>query len=260
MSEVDDKLYLARICYMSDLSEEALKYIEEVIILKDGNIEEEEKNLLFNSLKKLINFRRESWRTINALESKEMKNKSSLLPRVTELKTNLSEEIKTYVNKGLKIIDDKLLKNDTPDELKAMYFKIKGDYTRYIIELTPKDREEEYNILKDKVDEYYKTGLNLCESLSNLNTTKIGLILNYTVFLYEIVKDYKNAYIIANNTYQSITKSLNDDNYDSSLLKDLNKMLNILKENISKWADTVVPEKVENIANDIKTENIEGTS
>ena len=132
MSEVDDKLYLARICYMSDLSEEALKYIEEVIILKDGNIEEEEKNLLFNSLKKLINFRRESWRTINALESKEMKNKSSLLPRVTELKTNLSEEIKTYVNKGLKIIDDKLLKNDIPDELKAMYFKIKGDYTRYI--------------------------------------------------------------------------------------------------------------------------------
>ena len=93
-----------------------------------------------------------------------------------------------------------------------------------------------------------------------MNTTKIGLILNYTVFLYEIVKDYKNAYIIANNTYQSITKSLNDDNYDSSLLKDLNKMLNILKENISKWADTVVPEKVENIANDIKTENIEGTS
>ena len=141
-----------------------------------------------------------------------------------------------------------------------MYFKIKGDYTRYIIELTPKDREEEYNILKDKVDEYYKTGLNLCESLSNLNTTKIGLILNYTVFLYEIVKDYKNAYIIANNTYQSITKSLNDDNYDSSLLKDLNKMLSLLKENISKWADTVVPEKVENIANDIKTENIEGTS
>ena len=151
-------------------------------------------------------------------------------------------------------------RSDTPDELKAMYFKIKGDYTRYIIELTPKDREEEYNILKDKVDEYYKTGLNLCESLSNLNTTKIGLILNYTVFLYEIVKDYKNAYIIANNTYQSITKSLNDDNYDSSLLKDLNKMLNLLKENISKWADTVVPEKVENIANDIKTENIEGTS
>ena len=245
---------------MSDLSEEVLKYIEEVIILKDGNINEEEKNILFNSLKKLINFRRESWRTINALESKEIKNNSSLLPRVKELKSNLAEEIKTYVNKGLQLIDDKLLKEDISDELKAMYFKIKGDYTRYIMELTPKDREEELSILKDKADEFYKNGLNICESMSNLNTTKVGLILNYTVFLYEIVKDYKNAYIVANNTYQKITKSLNDDNYDLSLLKDLNKMLNILKENISKWADTVVPEKVENIASDVKPENIEAPS
>ena len=259
MSEVDDKLYLARISYLSGLSEETLKYIEEVIILKDGNINEEEKNLLFNSLKKLINFRRESWRTINALESKEIKNNSSLLPRVKELKNNISEEIKTYVNKGLQLIDEKLLKEDSPEELKTMYFKIKGDYIRYLIELTPKDREEELNILKEKADEYYKNGLNISESLSILNTTKVGLILNYTVFLYEIIKDYKNAYMIANNTYQSITKSLNDDNYDLTLLKELNKMLDILRENISKWSDTVVPEKIENIASDVKPESPEAS-
>ena len=67
MSEIDNKLYLARICHLSGLHEETLKYMEEVIILKNGNINEEEKNLLFNSLKALINFRRESWRTVNAL-------------------------------------------------------------------------------------------------------------------------------------------------------------------------------------------------
>ena len=257
MSEVGDKLYLARISYMSCLYEETLKYIEEVILLKDGNINEEEKNLLFNSLKKLINFRRETWRTINALESKEIKNNSSLLPKVKELKSNISEEIKTYVNKGLQLIDKNLLKEDISDELKVMYLKIKGDYTRYLMELTPKDKEEEFNILKEKAEEYYKIGLNISESLSILNTTKVGLILNYTVFLYEIIKDYKNAYIMANNTYQNITKSLNDDNFDLNLLKELNKMLDILKENIAKWADTVVPDKIENIANDIKPENVE---
>ena len=215
--------------------------------------------ILFNSLKSLINFRRESWRTINALESKEKKNKSSLLPRVTELKKNLEEEIKKYVNKGLELIDEKLLKESISDELKVMYCKIKGDYIRYIIELTPNDKEEEINILKEKAEENYKIGLNLSESLNYLSTTRIGLILNYSVFLYEIMKDYKNAYILANDVYQKTNKFLNNDNINSSLLKELNKMLDILKDNISKWADTVVPEKVENIASDVQPENIEAS-
>ena len=259
MSEIDNKLYLARICHLSGLHEETLKYMEEVIILKNGNINEEEKNLLFNSLKSLINFRRESWRTVNALESKEIKNNSNLLPRVTQLKSTLEEEIKTFVNKGIELIDKKLLKDNISDELKAMYYKIKGDYIRYILELTPKDKEEEINILKDKADENYKIGLNICESLGNLSTIKIGLILNYSVFLYEVIKDYKNAYILLNNTYQTTIKNLNGDNYDANLVKDLNKMLDIFKENISKWADTVVPENVENIASDVQPENVEAS-
>jgi hypothetical protein len=257
MAEIEDKLYLARISHLSGLPEETLKYIEELILLKNGNINEEEKNLFFNSLKTLINFRRESWRTINALESKEKKNKSNLLPRVTELKNTLSEEIKQYVNKGIELIDNKLLKDNLSDELKVMYYKIKGDYIRYIIELTSKDKEEELNILIEKAEENYKIGLNICESLSNLSTTKVSLILNYSVFLYEVVKDYKNAYLLANDTYQKAIKNLNDDNYDLSLLKDLNKMLNVLKENIGKWAETIVPEKVENIASDVQQDNIE---
>ena len=93
--------------------------------------------------------------------------------------------------------------------------------------------------------------------MSNLSTTKVSLILNYSVFLYEVVKDYKNAYLLANDTYQKAIKNLNDDNYDLSLLKDLNKMLNVLKENIGKWAETIVPEKVENIASDVQQDNIE---
>ncbi len=260
MSEIDDKLYLARVCHLSGLPEETLKYIEEVINLKNGDINEEEKNLLFNSLKILINFRRESWRTINALESKEIKNNSILLPKVTELKLTLADEIKKYINKGMELIDEKLLKDNISDELKVMYHKIKGDYLRYIIELTSKDKEEEINILKEKADENYKIGLNFCESLSYMNSTKVSLILNYSVFLYEVIKDYKNAYILANNTYQSTMKSINDDNYDLLLLKDLNKMLNILKENIGKWAETVVPENLDNIASDVQPENKDDSS
>ena len=95
--------------------------------------------------------------------------------------------------------------------------------------------------------------------MNYLNSTRVGLILNYSVFLYDIMKDYKNAYILANDVYQKTNKFLNNDNYDSSLIKELNKILDKLKENISKWADTIVPEKVENIASDVQLENVEAS-
>jgi hypothetical protein len=259
MSLIDNKLYLARVSHLSGLPEETIKYMEEVINLKNGNINEEEKNLYFNSLQSLINFRRESWRTINALESKEIKNQSNLLPRVTELKKSLEEEIKKYANKGIEIIDDKLLKDTISDELKVIYCKIKADYIRYIIELTTKDKEEERNILIENADKSYKIGLNFCESLNDLNTAKVGLILNYSVFLYEIMRDYKNAYILANNTYQKTMKIMNEENHDLFNNKEINKMLNLLKENIGIWAETVVQENVENIASDIQPEQEENS-
>ena len=248
--EIDDKLYLARICHLSGLHEETIKYVEELIKLRNGDITEEERNLLFSSFKTLINFRRDSWRTINALESKEIKNQSSLLPRVTGLKLSLTEEIKNYINKAIELIDNNLLKKVNNNELKVLYSKIKGDYMRYIIEILPKENEEEKNALKEKAEEDYKIGLNLCDTLNNLNTTKVGLLLNYTVFLYEIMKDYKTAYVIANDTYQKTMKSVKDENLDLNVFKDLNKLVNLLKDNISKWSETVKQEINDNGENE----------
>ena len=52
-------------------------------------------------------------------------------------------------------------------------------------------------------------------------------------------------------------KNLNDDNYDLTLIKDLNKLVNLLKENISKWSETVVQEKIENLKDGLEPENHE---
>ena len=90
----ENNLYLARISHLSGMQEETIKYVEELIKLKNGNITEKERNLLFSSFKTLINTRRSSWYTVNALESKEIKNKSSILPRATELKLTLSKKLK----------------------------------------------------------------------------------------------------------------------------------------------------------------------
>ena len=81
----------------------------------------------------------------------------------------MSSEIEQYINKGIELIDNSKAANN--DELKVMYAKIKGDYMRYMIELKPNEKEEEINMYKEKADKNYKIGLNMCNSLSNLNTT-----------------------------------------------------------------------------------------
>ena len=234
---IEDNLYLVRICHMSGQHELVIKYIEELIKQRKGNLTEEERNLLFSALKSLINFRRESWRTVNALETKEKKNESRLLSRVSQLKSELFNEIFNYVNKGIQIIDNHLWKNANNDELRVNYAKIKADYNRYLLDLTPKENESSVNELKNKVDENYKIGLSFCNNLSSLNSTKIGLILNYTVFLFDNIGDQERAYKIANDTYMSSTQAINEDNYDMKLLKSLKVILGLLKDNIIKWSE-----------------------
>lgn len=234
--QIEKNLYLARISHLSGQPEVAIKYIEELIKLKKGKITEEERNILFSSLKKLINFRREAWRTVNAVEIKEStSSQSNLLQRVKDLKHSLVEEINSYIEKALDLIDNYLLKDVTKDELKVIYAKTKGDYQRYKLEITPKDKEEEINEIKSKAENYYKEGLDICDNLGILNSNRLGIILNYTVFLYESIGDKETAFKIANEAYQNTLKAINEDNYDLSLLKDLNELLKFLKENISKW-------------------------
>ena len=236
---IEDNLYLVRICHMSGQHELVIKYIEELIKQRNGNLPEEERNLLFSALKSLINFRRGSWRTVNALETKEKKNESRLLPRVSQLKSQLYDEIYNYVNKGLQIIENQLWKNANSDELKVNYSKIKADYNRYLLELIPKENENTINELRNKVDENYKIGLSFCTNLSSTNSSKIGLILNYSVFLFENIGDQERAYKIAIDTYTSSTQALNDDNYDMKLVKNLKVILGLLKDNIVKWAEVL---------------------
>ena len=73
------------------------------------------------------------------------------------------------------------------------------------------------------------------------------------------MRDYKNAYILANNTYQKTMKIMNEENHDLFNNKEINKMLKLLKENIDIWAETVVQENVENIASDIQPEQEENS-
>ena len=56
-------------------------------------------------------------------------------------------------------------------------------------------------------------------------------------------------------------KSVKDEKFDLNLFKDLNTLVNLLKDNISKWSETVIQENNENAENEeLPPEKIEAPS
>ena len=91
----------------------------------------EERNLLSVAYKNVIGSRRASWRVITSLEQK---GENERMEHIRNYKTKVENELVTICDDILKIIKDDLIPNSTSDEGKVFYYKMKGDYHRYLAE------------------------------------------------------------------------------------------------------------------------------
>ena len=91
----------------------------------------EERNLLSVAYKNVIGSRRASWRVISSIEQKSETAKASL---IVAYKKKIETELETICGDILTIIQDQLIPHSAGDEGKVFYYKMKGDYHRYLAE------------------------------------------------------------------------------------------------------------------------------
>ena len=121
----------------------------------------------------------------------------------------------------------------------VFFYKLKADYFRYICEFA---EEKEYNDNFSKAEEYYTKGYNLSiKNLPIMNYIRISIILNYSIFLYEIKKDKKTAFDIAKKTFFENEKF--SDDIEKIKNKDSFLLLQLLKENLILWNNEVEDEE-----------------
>lgn len=72
------------------------------------------------------------------------------------------------------------------------------------------------------------------EALSVTNPVRLGLALNHTVFLYEILDDHKAACQLAQTTLQEGVKNLDDNEPESQ--REARVILQLLRDNLSIWS------------------------
>ena len=122
---------------MAKLAEQAERFDEMVEHMKAvaGQPQEltvEERNLLSVAYKNVIGSRRASWRVVSSIEQKNEDH----IELVSSYKAKIEKELTDICEQILDIIDDSLIPNSSAEEGKVFYYKMKGDYFRYIAEFT----------------------------------------------------------------------------------------------------------------------------
>jgi hypothetical protein len=82
------------------------------------------------------------------------------------------------------------MKNAATDETKAFFYKMIGDYYRYVAECAKADQLE---TVKNGALENYQLAQTTSQSLNPCNPIRLGLALNFSVFHYEVLNNHKEA-------------------------------------------------------------------
>lgn len=228
-------LNFARIYTKCNQPEDSLKYIQDIAKLKKEDLTIEEINILFGSIHALINRTKKQWEIICAIESNEIKKKSKFRNVAREAKESVYKEMQDYTITGQGILDHYLIKAAKSPELEALYYMHKGDLQRVVISITPVDYDREILDLKDKTDKFYSRAYEICTKVDDLSDIKAGIVLHYSIYLFEELKKVRKAYDIANKFYENAMKLLNKIKNSHETYLELNNILVIMKQNIDNW-------------------------
>ncbi|KAL0795239.1 hypothetical protein Bca101_066616 [Brassica carinata] len=128
--------------YLAKLSEQTERYDEMVEAMKkvaqlDVELTVEERNLVSVGYKNVIGARRASWRILSSIEQKEeSKGNEENVKRIQNYRKTVEDELAKVCNDILSVIDKHLIPSSTAVESTVFFYKMKGDYYRYLAEFS----------------------------------------------------------------------------------------------------------------------------
>ena len=232
-TENEKEIYLAMLAEQCERYKDMIEILENLINKKKEEINSEEKNLISIAYKNYISEIRNSINIIISYENKELlKEKSFYLDYIKEYKEKIIKELEIECIKICNSIENIIKPKLETKELKVFLGKLKGDYYRYIAENTEGEIKNKYSNLSLNT---YKESLIEAENLNYKNSNKLGLLLNLSVFYYEVNYNFNEALNLAKDTLNKGKNALNGVDEDNEEFKDSISILNLLNDNIKLW-------------------------
>ncbi len=188
----------------------------------------EERNLLSVAYKNVIGSRRASWRVVTNIEQKGDGDKLQI---IKDYKAKIEDELVEICNEILSVIDENLIPTSNSEEAKVFYYKMKGDYNRYLSEFQTGDTRKASAAAA--LEAYQSASSIAASDLPPTHPIRLGLALNFSVFYYEILNSPDQACQIAKQAFDDAIAELDTLSEDS--YKDSTLIMQLLRDNLTLW-------------------------
>ena len=178
--------------------------------------------------------RRRAWRTLAAIEAAERRRgREAKAMIVREHMKRVEGELREICDELLDVVDATGATGSTESE--AFLGKMKGDYNRYIAEVTSGDERASAS---ERASRAYEraTAMVMADKtgLASTHPVLLGLGLNYAVFHYEIRGDREKAIELARETFDNASDEMDEMSEDS--FASAMPVLRLLRDNIALWS------------------------
>merc|ERR1719310_1919760 len=227
---------------MAKLAEQAERYDEMVKFMKqvansmppEQDLSLEERNLLSVAYKNVVGARRASLRIIGSIKQKETEKAShAKVQAVQAYQAQVETELNDICNDILELLDTTLIKKaeaSNSTEASVFYLKMKADYYRYLAEFAEGAKKDQH---AEDADKAYKTATEKSAELAPTHPIRLGLALNYSVFLYEVKAKSTEACDLAKQAFDDAIAEL--DTLDEESYKDSTLIMQLLRDNLTLW-------------------------
>jgi len=253
---------MAKLAEVAERYEEVTKYMLRCVRDKSGDeLTAEERNLMSVAYKNLIAARRTAFRVT---ESQIPSQEEAVQPVAEAYKEAISKELQDLIQT---VMDDVVStftagpQAATDQECLAFFHKMAGDYNRYGAELTTGETKAQFS---EKAKVAYAKALEGCtvqvpqgtnynrecrargaepgplsdseteDALLKTNSIRLGLVLNYSVFKYEILNEKVEAAEMAEQAFDAAMSEL--DSLSEEQYRDSTLIMQLLKDNKDLWS------------------------
>jgi 14-3-3 protein epsilon len=203
----------------------------QLLEIDDTFLNDEERNLFMKTSKAKFSIYRNGRKNMLDFEQSELDNNYITIPKrmIEQEMEFLEKNIREFSLNTIFIVEK--LEQNAKEDIPALIFykKMKADYQRYYAEVS---NEDEFTKYVENAEENYKFAYEKCLNfLEPHNPLTLAVALNFSVFIYFLLDDTKQAYDIAENVYRQAILNLNTE----TKIPEVESLIKAIEENLTIW-------------------------
>lgn len=231
MSDGDRLIVLARVAERAERYDDMADFMKQRVELGTP-LSSEERDMFSAAFKNALTERRMAVRVSVGIAAQEKEEgRDGNFDLAVGYKSKVGTELYSICAKALSALEQYLVPTAASVEDKTYYLKMQGDYYRYSAEFADGEARQ---TSAAKAKQAYLEGLQTAQGLHACHSVRLGLALNYSVFLHEVIQDNAGALDTANIALRTAAEEIKQVEPESQA--EAIATMQLLQDNLDLWS------------------------